>query len=354
MFKTQTVFIVGAGASSEVNLPLGSHLRSEIASAIDIRFERSGWAQETGAAEIMEALKSHAHALSNAERRRVDVNDYLYAGWRIRDAMPQASSIDAFVDSHSGNAAIELCGKLAIAHTILNAEKASLLYVDQQAGKEHFNFKSVEQTWLSRFFQAATTGCRREEVQSIFDHIAFITFNYDRCIEHFLYHSLQNFYGITAKEAAEITSSLRIYHPYGQVGFLPWQNAVSSVQFGSSHSGGNLLKIASQIKTFTEQIDDEASLNAAHGTLAAARQVVYLGFAFHDQNMQLLDPEIETSAQRVLATGKGLSGTDCEIVKADLSRVYEKRDGSTPFIHVGQNLTCVELFDEFLRTLLAG
>ncbi|WP_193368244.1 hypothetical protein [Pelagibius marinus] len=352
MFKADTVFVVGAGASSEVKLPLGSQLKSRIADAIDIKFGRDH--QETGSPEIMDALRVHANFVRNTTPSWVDVNHYLHAGWRIRDAMPQASSIDTFIDAHSGNEAIELCGKLAISHTILNAEKASLLYVDQRMRKDHFDFKSVEKTWLSRFFQALTTGCSKDQLPSIFDQVAFVTFNYDRCIEHFLYHSLQNFYGVAAEEAAELVNSLRIYHPYGQVGRLPWQNELSPVPFGASCGGSDLLTISSQIKTFTEQVDDEDSLGAAHEAITKADQVAFLGFAFHDQNMELLNPGTETSARRILATGKGLSGTDCDMVQSELKRAFEKADGSVPFIHVGQNLTCVDLFDEFLRTLLSA
>ena len=47
-----------------------------------------------------------------------DVNPILHAAWKIRDALPQAISIDNFLDSRP-DPHIELCGKLAIAKAIV-------------------------------------------------------------------------------------------------------------------------------------------------------------------------------------------------------------------------------------------
>ena len=44
MFKSKTVFIVGAGASAEVGLPVGSALKSDIANILQIE-EAPGYCQ---------------------------------------------------------------------------------------------------------------------------------------------------------------------------------------------------------------------------------------------------------------------------------------------------------------------
>jgi hypothetical protein len=39
MLKESTVFVVGAGASSEFNLPIGTDLAIEISAKLDVRFD---------------------------------------------------------------------------------------------------------------------------------------------------------------------------------------------------------------------------------------------------------------------------------------------------------------------------
>jgi hypothetical protein len=39
MFKSKTLFVVGAGASKEVNFPVGEELKNEIARLWDIQFD---------------------------------------------------------------------------------------------------------------------------------------------------------------------------------------------------------------------------------------------------------------------------------------------------------------------------
>ena len=50
-----------------------------------------------------------------------------------------------------------------------------------------------------------------------------------------------------------------------------------------------LLEIAGQLKTFTEQSRDEAADEAIRGHIQEAGTIVFLGFAFHDLNMSLLE-----------------------------------------------------------------
>ncbi|WP_420347386.1 hypothetical protein [Pelagibius sp.] len=353
LFKTETLFIVGAGASKEANLPVGNELKSIIAKSIDIRFGGTGRQQESGDYEIMEALRAHASMRSTNENSRINVNDYLHAGWRIRDAMPQASSIDTFIDSHDGDEGIETCGKLAIAKAILEAEKASLLYVNHRRGDERPSFERLGNTWYSRIWQALTMERKRSELRDIFHNTGFIVFNYDRCIEHFFFHALQNFYGVNEGEAAKLSSSLRVHHPYGKVGDLPWQDGELRVEFGASPRGQGLLAISKQIKTFTEQVDDAHTLNEMRAMIGAAKNLVFLGFGFHEQNMQLLRPVVPPSTKRVFATSKGISSADRDVIENEIAELYGPEIGERLPIHTRTQITCCDLFDEYWRSLMA-
>ncbi len=120
MFKSKTLFVIGAGASSEAGLPTGNELTGTIADKVDIKIEGYD-GQISGDVEIFRALRSLAKDADG------HIDEYLGACWRIRDAMPQASSIDAFIDNQ-GDDKIELCGKLAIVRSILEEEQKSRLF----------------------------------------------------------------------------------------------------------------------------------------------------------------------------------------------------------------------------------
>lgn len=186
MFKSKTLFIVGAGASQEVGLPTNAQLKTVIAEKLDIDpFGNLGRAA-AGDIEIARAIQEHA------QRKNVDTNVLVRDAWKIRDAMPQAISIDNFIHTHGTTLGIVLCGKLGIAQAILEAERDSKLIVrDTQTPRfDRVDYTGVQTTWYSPFFQLLTENLRNEEVDSVFDNVSIITFNYDRCIEHFLYHAI--------------------------------------------------------------------------------------------------------------------------------------------------------------------
>jgi hypothetical protein len=123
-----TVFVIGAGASKEANLPTGYELKSKISKLLDIRFSH-GYQQTSGDYVITDALR---RLVLNSDGRSGDINPYLHEAWHIRDALPQAISIDNFIDAHRDNDKIALCGKLAIVRSILDAEKTVFFILKDQ------------------------------------------------------------------------------------------------------------------------------------------------------------------------------------------------------------------------------
>lgn len=145
---SKTVFIIGAGASAEVGLPVGSNLKALIAKTLDIYFER-GSGVTRGDLDVYQALRL---AAEQDPKPNDSLQALYHAGLRIRDAMPQAISIDNFIDTHSGDKQIELCGKLAIVRTILDAESRSRLFIDYLKSDRKLNFVNLQDTWFGSFF----------------------------------------------------------------------------------------------------------------------------------------------------------------------------------------------------------
>lgn len=319
--KTLTL-VVGAGASKELGLPVGAELKSKIARLLDIRFE-GGYRQNSGDHQITEALRVAVH---HPEGRRGDINEHLKAGWRIRDAMPQAISIDNFIDNHQGDKKIELCGKLAIVKSILDAERSSIIYTDPGDWKKTIDFEATEKCWLNPLMRLITENCRAPDLQNRLASLSFVIFNYDRCIEHYLYSALQNYYKLDAHAAAELLNQTQFFHPYGAVGKLPWQgNGDDAVGFGCALSPHALLANARQIKTFTEGTNPNSSEIAdIRDSVATAKNLLFLGFAYHKLNMNLITPTNmpnRSFTPRTFGTARGLSKSDCNEIVDELCKI---------------------------------
>lgn len=325
------VLVIGAGASNEVGLPLGSELKKQIGKALDIRYER-GINRESGD-EIIDG-SFRVLASEDHQNRHNNINLYLEAAWRIRDAMPQAISIDNFIDSHRSNDTIALCGKLAIARCILDAECKSKLKVDRDNINNKIDFPAVENTWFNSFFQLLTENCQQNDLPERLSKVGIICFNYDRCIEHYLHSSLQNFYGMSADDASSLLSNLEIHHPYGTTGKLPWQDIREGFQYGAAPNPRKLIMLANGLRTFTEGIDKSNSdIVATRSLLCSTKRIVFLGFAFHRLNLQLLFPGLQSGEQaratKIYATALGISPSDVKEIMNDLS----SHGGGSAWIH---------------------
>lgn len=348
MPNKNTLYIVGAGASSEVNLPTGDKLKSKISSSLNIKFS-DGFSQSSGDKDILQALRLYVKSYNFPSE---DINPHLHACWRIRDAMPQAISIDNFIDTHSGDKKIELCGKLAIVRSILNAEKDSSLYISKSNIYNKMDFQSLENTWYSSFLKLLTENCNVKKIPERLKSISLIIFNYDRCIEHFLYYALQNYYGISPEEAGKLVNEMNIYHPYGVVGSLPWQGE-QGMEFGADPHPQVLLQLAGQIKTFTEGTDEKSSeITAIRNHVSIANNIVFLGFAFHKLNMKLMSKQLSipnpSEATNYFASALGISNSDCKIIRIDL-KGFTGRDANQ--MEVNNKLTCAAFFKEYWRSL---
>lgn len=345
----KTVFIVGAGASQEAKLPIGSELKVSIARVLNIPFDGFGCKQYD--AKIKRAL---SFAVSEHSYWG-DLGPLLNAAQLIHLAMPQASSIDSFIDSHRGNKEIELCGKLAIVRTILEAEAKSAVFVGHRPNGSRVEFNCLENTWFHGFFQLLTYGCTAEDLSKRLESIVFIIFNYDRCIEYYLYHALQNYYRISESETATLLRRLEVYHPYGTVGSIPWLSSNKVIPFGHDPHPQQLLELTRQIKTFTEGTDESSSdVKAIRSHMIQADRLVFLGFAFHQLNMELLLPEKNLSSKqdsghrRIFATAYGMSSNDATAILDDLSSRTSLPNGP---ISIRHDLKCQDLIQGYSRSL---
>lgn len=313
--------VIGAGASNEVKLPVGSELKLQIADSLDIRYG-SGGELVAGDYTIAEAIR-YLGSLGTAEHG--DARALQRSCWKVRDGMPLCTSIDSFIDSHRADQSFAIVGKLGIARALLRAEGQSSLYFDEMNGDASIPFRTVSATWFAQFFQLLVDGGDFRQAKERMSRVAVVSFNYDRCLEHFLFHGLQKYFpDISANDAAEAIRLIKIYHPYGTVGALPWMEHAQKTPFGQKPSPKDLIAIANQIRTYNEGMDPSLSdITSIQALLPNSERVLFLGFAFHKINVDLLLPDDGIQRQErtkfAYATALGLSQSDIGIVTDELS-----------------------------------
>lgn len=173
------------------------------------------------------------------------------------------------------------------------------------------------------------TGRRAADRRDLFSDLSLVTFNYDRCAETALFHLVRQAYAIEDVEAVPIMEGLKVYRPYGGLGALPWMPAPHS-PFGPEHP--DTLTMASGISIYTEELGERPDLVEMQGMLQAASNIVFLGFGFHKQNMELISPEAGPSnPPRVLATMYGEPDPVVQVVTARIHSAY----GVQANIHLG-------------------
>jgi len=342
MIKSRTVFVLGAGASKEVRLPTGDELKSDIAKKL--RTEKRNGLHAVSDTLLQSALM---HAVNDAEWGRDTLPNYVKAAQRIADAMPLTKSIDNYIEAHEQDARVKLCGKLAITNCILEAENKSLLRSSSQVP----DFSRVSETWFNHFFGMLSEACPRSKIETMFENVSMVNFNYDRCVEHFFTEAIRCYYNCDLATADACIGAMLHVHPYGTV--APWREHKSYWPFGDLiRSPEDLLDYAKRIRTYSEQSSAPEGLSALHSAIAGAETIVFMGFAYHPMNMSLLQPADRTSAaRRIYATTHGMSDADRRAIDRQIRDLFPQCPAvSSDNVHL-INARCNEFFRDYSRLL---
>jgi hypothetical protein len=288
MITKNTVFILGAGASVPYGYPSGKELRWNICKNFVSRIIGLG-----------NIIPHHPES---------EVQDILKKARPFCDTFLKSStsSIDLFLNRNRHFSEI---GKMAIVGSILEAEKNS-------AFREHMldDFKS--QDWYSFLFEKMTEDLIEAGSYKDFggNKVTFITFNYDRSLEHFLYESLSN--AFSSAQEDEIKSQLRwinIFHVYGVIDKFPWQGGGTKYKDDYSLTSINTMK--NNIKLIHERIDlDHREMERA---MRNASRFYFLGFGYAEENLDIL------KIRSFLDGQQDIYGTAIGMTEKEIS---EKRD----------------------------
>ncbi|TAV15144.1 SIR2 family protein [Rhizobium ruizarguesonis] len=347
MFEDNTVFVIGAGASQEFGLPVGWDLLREIRDNSFFDFS-GGPFPTTGNWKIFNAVHQRY------EKDQNKMNKVFRAFGDIHSGVDTAGSIDEFINRHADDPIIAEIGKVQIAHAILKAEAISGLVPLAGREADGINWDNTESTWIAPFARALFDGVRAKDVETLGNNIAIICFNYDRCIEHYLEYAIQKAYrGVERKQARQIVKGMNIIHPYGSLG------DISQISFGTPLEHADLYHVTENLITWSESIEEDTMVRGIHDAIIESRNLVFMGFAFANQNMELLNGEIVSEKAYftdVYSTGLGLT-KDIEFkLKKKITQLYAPDSTAQKYhdrIKIMYDVKCARFFKEQLQNFVA-
>lgn len=302
MLRKPTLFVLGAGASYELGMPLGVKLAEQIADYLKFKFDYGRMIE--GNFDFFDALRSH---LPNPERDLAILNNHLRAASRIREGIRIARSIDNYVDSHRGDLEVQMLAKVAIFDCILKAEKGSKLYQKPDICKSLYDVDKLAKTWIDEFVNLLFDGVSKDQLGEVFANLCVISFNYDRCLQQSLVLALHNMYHVDLSSCHDLLDKLEIVYPYGSLGPLNSRATSQAIPFGVDILKSLLFEKSNTIRTYTEQQTDTSIIEKIKTYVNKSENIVFLGCAFHPQNIKALTAPSTSFDKTIIGTAFDVS-----------------------------------------------
>lgn len=329
MFRPNTVFVIGAGASAEVGLPVGVDLMKEISKRLQFK------------AKFRDLLSGDPHIYAALQQcYPEEINIYFEKGRQISEGLTLATSIDNYLFEHGRDDEIRRLSKVAILTTLLEKERNGALKI---IDNKYINFDSSANSWFGKF---AKKLFEQRSIDKIFNGISVINFNYDRCLEHYLRFAVQRYYHVSIDEAESILSGMEIVHPYGGLGELASMRGRESnkIAFGNNVPSEHLFEFSENIRTFHEQDRDADDFKKIKRIVNQADHFIFLGFGFLPQNIDLLRPSRRSKSRSVKATAYCAS----DFNRKEIARQLKLNFSSHPSASIEITTeTCSAFFDEY-------
>ncbi len=355
MLRNRTLFVVGAGASSEFGLPLGVKLADQIAKKLHFKFDYN----------LVEGDSEFLNALRQKFQEAEVVNSYLRACARIKTGIGLARSIDNYIDTHKEDLEVALVGKLAIVDCIAKAEKSCTLYFDPNSTIRNFDLGVLGKTWIAELVDILFQGVPKSNVVSVFDNLSIISFNYDRCIQQALVLALHTLYHLDFSQCYELVSALQIIYPYGGLGTLSSANNTNNIPFGADIYQPYLFNLSKNIRTYSEQVADAELVRQISAEVTRAENIVFLGCAYHSQNLSMLRSRSIELTKNIFGTAIGISDNGVEQKKSSLMqniygqelneslvKQFDEQFMALQKIRIHNKFGCFELMKEYRESLM--
>jgi len=251
MARLETVFVLGAGASLAYGYPTGADLARFLA-------------------------KLHLQADSPLEGRRSEVETFCN---ELR--LSGCDSIDTFLENRD------------------DLRDIGLAWLLERIGELEFTYKEnpfstkeddLRDHWYKYMFnRLIPDGMKFEHVAAL--GVTFVTFNYDRSLEHFWHTALQHRFNTSSDAARDAQEAyFPVIHVYGDVGPLPWQTGADDIgrPYGCRWTPSVHARCCERIALITDGSPRSGPIVRARTAIINAKAIFFLGFGYHRTNMKRL------------------------------------------------------------------
>jgi hypothetical protein len=303
--KYKYVLIIGAGGSKPYGFPLGldlyKNIRNNYVSQLDNYFANDN------------------HGFINPDQIISDANRFI---------AEMKKTIGVSIDKYLN------INKCFLKHGI--DAIVSEIYLSECKSELPLNGNEPEGDWYTYLYQKLIQGLNTADELSNFsdNQVSFITFNYDRSLEYFLFENLYGLVknaGMTKKDLAEKFLKIPFIHVYGKIGSLPWQTGVYGddltiidknkkiVSYGNDIGKKNhpikvSMSVNDMIKIMYDERKQEDELKTARKLIEEADRVLFLGFGYDESNLKILD-------MPNLLNGKSVYGTAFKCTKNEIIHI---------------------------------
>jgi len=242
---------------------------------------------------------------------------------RFRDRFRNsaADTIDRFLENNSDCLDI---GLASIACEVVRCEDASKL-----TERSNGNWYPL----LGEVMYAHPADLRSNKV-------AFVTFNYDRSLEHFLFTSIKNLYNINDDEAAHVVNFFQIFHMYGKVGNLPWGKPNANEPPSSYFRPYDTVATPEVIEASAKCLripHDQTLGKKQHARLSLVLQhykaIHFLGFGYDALNLTRVVGRGDPSLPMLQGSAYGLGDQTMKRIRAEFNiRLDQKRQSALEYL----------------------
>jgi len=333
MIDTPTLFILGAGASKPYGYPTGAELRNNIIKSFELHFN------------LLSDIKP-PNMPRNSEIARRQIPKFIehFNGSSI-------VSIDKYLALNPTDSYI---GKISITLSILKSERESCFRED---------IKNTNEDWYSLLFNRMTSSLNKPDDYKHFceNKVAFITFNYDRSLEYFLYDS---FYHSFFDKRHDIEKNVEgcvpfpIIHVYGSVAHISQADWFqhNCNYYGDFNYFVSVEKMSKGIRVIGEERSDNKIKEQIKELLKNCKRIFFLGFGYAQENLDAIDliHNIHDKT-RVYGTARGMTDKEISVISSRFPEIkgetYKLEDGEiidTTFRPVIEDTSCYRLLREYL------
>lgn len=220
--------------------------------------------------------------------------------------------------------------------------------------------RNKETDWFRYLFSRMVERTTTLEEFCHKNSVTFVTYNYDRLVEYKLINGLQAYYNRPIKECVNALERIKVIHLHGSLG--PLYGGQFNVPYGCM-SGDNqsfeqlkceyLPHAALGIQIVSQANPTTSEFAAARDALAKAERVIFLGFAFGQQNVDRLGfNNINPNAQ-IRLTSFGMASSEYDLYVVQPFKKYELQfENRTNLPPSSSTWDCLDLLRERIAMLI--